>query len=255
MTKKVCLILGAGAGIGGHVGKRFAIADYHTVLARRSDQEGLDRLVSDIVTAGGTASGYLVNAAEEGALEELVSEIEHNIGPIDVVVFNLGAQIGNIALGDISDKTFELGWRLACFALFRLAKSVTPHMIDRGRGSILVTSSSAAMRGNPGQHSHAAAMGGRRLLCQSLAAELAPKNIHVCHIVIDGAVEAPDTLGKMLGTETFEKLLAEKGQGKDEIMIPAHIAETYFHLAQQHRSTWTQEIDLRPFAEKPWWSG
>ena len=252
--KPVCLVFGAGAGIGGHVGKRFAKAGYHAVLCRRSDQEGLDRLVNDIKADGGSASGRLVNAVDEGAIEDLVGSVEKDIGPIEVAVFNLGAQIGNRSLADTSYKAFELGWRLATFALFRFASALTPYMEERGSGTILVTSATAAMRGNGGQHSHAAAMGGRRMLAQTLNAEFGPKGIHVAHIIIDGSVEAPDTLGKLLGDELFNKLLEAKGQGKDELLIPASIAETYFQVAQQHRSAWTHELDLRPFKEQPWWN-
>jgi len=252
--KPVCLVLGAGAGIGGHVGKRFAKAGYHAVLCRRSDQEGLNRLVDDIKTDGGSASGRLVNAVQENSLEDLIGSVETDIGPIEVVVFNLGAQIGNQPLADTSYKAFELGWRMATFALFRFASAVTPYMAERGSGTILVTSATAAMRGNGGQHSHAAAMGGRRMLAQTLNAEFGPKGIHVAHIIIDGSVEAPDTLGKLLGDEIYNKLLEAKGQGKDELLIPASIAETYFQVAQQHRSAWTHELDLRPFKETPWWN-
>ncbi len=126
-------------------------------------------------------------------------------------------------------------------------------MEQRGRGTILVTSSTAAVRGNRGQHSHAAAMGGRRMLCQSLNAEFGPKGIHVAHIIIDGAVDAPDTLGKMLGPERFQELRDTRGQA-DGLMVPERIAETYLHLANQHRSTWTHEIDLRSFSDTPWWN-
>ncbi|HEX7943459.1 MAG TPA: SDR family NAD(P)-dependent oxidoreductase, partial [Phenylobacterium sp.] len=158
------------------------------------------------------------------------------------------------ALKDTSAKAFEIGWRLGTFGLFRLASAVCPLMEARGKGTILVTSSTAAVRGNGGQHSHAAAMGGRRMLCQSLNAEFAPKGIHVAHIVIDGAVDAPDTLGRMLGSEGFQKLRETRGQEHDGLLLPTHIAETYFHLAAQHRSTWTHEIDLRAFSDRPWWN-
>jgi NAD(P)-dependent dehydrogenase (short-subunit alcohol dehydrogenase family) len=127
-------------------------------------------------------------------------------------------------------------------------------MEARGKGTILVTSSTAAMRGNEGQHSHAAAMGGRRMLCQSLNAEFASKGIHVVHIVIDGAVDAPDTLGKMLGPERFAQLRETRGKEHDGLMLPTQIAETYLHLAKQHRSTWTHELDLRAFSDRPWWN-
>jgi NAD(P)-dependent dehydrogenase (short-subunit alcohol dehydrogenase family) len=252
--KPVCLVMGAGAGIGGNVGKRFAKDGYHAVLCRRSDEEGLQRLVESIEKDGGSATGFLLDASKPDGIEDRVAQIEAEIGPIEVVVFNLGAQIGDRALANTSYKQFELGWRLATFALFRLASAVCPRMEERGQGTILVTSATSAMRGNAGQHSHAAAMGGRRMLCQSLNAEFSPKGVHVAHIVIDGAVDAPDTLGKMLGEEQFNKLRETRGLEHDGLLVPAKVAETYFHIAQQHRSAWTHEIDLRSFSDRPWWN-
>ena len=255
MSKKpVCLILGAGAGIGGNVGKKFAKEGYHTVLVRRSDEEGLNKLVTDINDAGASAIGRLINAVEEDAIENLIADIENNEGPIEVVVFNLGAQFGDRTLEDTSYKLFELGWRMTSFALFRVAKTLAPIMEARGGGKILVTSATSAMRGNAGQHAHAAAIGGRRLLCQTLNAELSSKGIHICHIYIDAMIEAPDTLGRLVGEEAYAELLEAKANGKDEMVIPEKVADTYFHIAHQHRSAWTSEVDIRPFTEQPWWN-
>ncbi|PHR20516.1 MAG: short-chain dehydrogenase [Sphingopyxis sp.] len=251
---EVCMIIGAGAGIGGHVGKRFAQDGYHVALCRRSDQDGLDRMVGEIEAAGGSASGHILNAVEDGAIESLIDTLEAEFGPIKVVVYNLGAQIGNRALADTSLKTFELGWRIGNLGVFRVAQKLFPKMVERGGGTLLVTSATSAMRGNAGQHSHAAAMGGRRMLCQTLNAEFASQNIHVAHILIDSAVNAPDTLGKLLGPERFAKLLENKAQGKDEIMEPSAIADTYFHIAHQHRSAWTFELDMRAFTDTAWWN-
>ena len=211
-------------------------------------------MVESIEGEGGSASGFLLNAAEADSIEERVAAVEAGIGPIEVVVFNLGAQIGDRPLRDTSYKAFELGWRLATFGLFRVASAVCPLMEERGKGTILVTSATAAVRGNAGQHSHAAAMGGRRMLCQTLNAEFAPKGIHVAHILIDGAVDAPDTLGKMLGPERFQQLRQSRGMEHDGLLLPTKIADTYFHLSQQHRSAWTHEIDLRSFSDRPWWN-
>lgn len=252
--KPVCLVMGAGAGIGGSVGKRFAAGGYHSVLCRRSHQAGLDKLVEDIEADGGTATGVLLNAVEEGVIESLVESVERDSGSIEVVLFNLGAQIGNRSLADTSYKAFELGWRLATFALFRLASAVIPFMEARGHGVILVTSATAAVRGNAGQHSHASAMGGRRMLCQTLNAEFAPQGIHVAHLLIDGPVDAPDTLGKLLGAERYQALRDKRGLEKDGLLVPAKLAETYFHIAHQHRSAWTHELDLRPWSDLPWWN-
>jgi len=252
--KPVCLVIGAGAGIGGNVGKRFAREGYHAVLCRRTDQEGLDTLVGAIESEGASASGFLLNAIEADSIEDRVAAVEAEIGPIEVVVYNLGAQIGDRALADTTDKAFEMGWRLATFGLFRVASSVCPRMEERRKGTILVTSATAAVRGNKGQHSHAAAMGGRRMLCQSLNAEFAPKGIHVAHIIIDGAVDAPDTLGRMLGPEKFQELREARGLEHDGLLLPEKVANTYFHISQQHRSAWTHEIDMRPFSDLPWWN-
>ena len=252
--KPVCLVLGAGAGIGGTVAKKFAKEGFHSCLCRRSDQKGLDQLVSDIEQEGGSATGYLINAIEDNVLEELILKIEQDIGPIEVLVYNLGAQTGMKLLNETSLKEFEWGWRMADLGLFRVAKVLMPIMEDRNAGTFLVTSATAAMRGNKNQHSHASAMGGRRLLCQTLNAEFAPKGIHIVHIVVDGMVDAPDTLGKMLGEELFQQLRETKGMEHDGLILPTSVADTYYYLSQQHRSAWTHEIDIRAFSDVAWWN-
>ena len=194
------------------------------------------------------------NAVKDDEIEERIAAIESEIGPIEVVVYNLGAQIGERSLADTSYKVFELGWRMGTFGLFRTASSVCPLMEERCKGTILVTSSTAAIRGNAGQHSHAAAMGGRRMLCQSLNAQYAKKGIHVAHVIVDGAVDAPDTLGKMLGEEKFKKLRETRGMEHDGLMLPEKMADTYFHISQQHRSVWTHELDMRAYSDLAWWN-
>lgn len=252
--KPVCLVIGAGAGIGGNVANRFAREGYHAVLCRRSDTGGLDRIVKEIGDTGGSASGHVLNIVEPDSLEGLVANVEAEVGPIEVAVYNLGAQIGTKALADTSYKAFEVGWQLGTFGLFRLASAVFPEMVSRGKGTLLVTSATAAMRGNAGQHSHAAAMGGRRMLCQSLNAEFSSQGIHVAHVIIDGAVDSPDTLGKMLGRQKFEALRKRQGMQHDGLILPAEVANTYYHLATQHRSAWTHEVDLRAHSDRPWWN-
>jgi NAD(P)-dependent dehydrogenase (short-subunit alcohol dehydrogenase family) len=253
--KPVFLVIGAGAGIGGNAAMRFAAGGYHAVLARRSDEAGLARMVGAIEAAGGSASGTLLNAAEDGAIEELVARTEADIGPIQCALYNLGAQIGNRTLDQTPHRIFELGWRLGTYGVFRLAHALFPAMVERAKagthGTLLVTSATAAVRGNAGQHSHAAAMGGRRMLCQTLNAEFAPQGVHVAHVVVDGAVDAPDTLGKLLG-DKFEGFKAQKG--REGIIDPAALAETYWHLAHQPRNCWTHEIDVRPWTDVAWWN-
>ena len=253
--KPVFLVIGAGAGIGGNAAMRFAAGGYHAVLARRSDEDGLARMVSQIEAAGGSASGTLLNAAEDGSIEELVARVEADIGQIHAALYNLGAQIGNRALDQTPHRIFELGWRLGTFGVFRLAHALFPAMVERAKAgthaTLLVTSATAAVRGNAGQHSHAAAMGGRRMLCQTLNAEFARQGVHVAHVIVDGPVDAPDTLGKLLG-DKFDAF--KQGKGHDGVIDPAALAETYWHLAHQPRNCWSHEVDVRPWTDTPWWN-
>ena len=252
--KPVCLVLGAGAGIGGNVAKKFSKEGFHLCICRRTDEKGLNNLVKNIEDNGGSASGFLIDIIKDNVIEDLIENIETNIGPIDVVVYNLGAQAGMKLLHETTLKEFEWGWKVANLGLFRLAKSICPIMEKRKKGTILVTSATAAMRGNKNQHSHASAMGGRRMLSQSLYAEFSEKGIHIAHIVIDGMVDAPDTLGKVLGPELYQKLRETKGMENDGLVLPENVADTYFHLYKQHRSTWTHEIDIRAFSDMAWWN-
>jgi NAD(P)-dependent dehydrogenase (short-subunit alcohol dehydrogenase family) len=242
---RVVLIVGAGGGIGGAVAERFAQGGYGVCLCRRSNRKALDQAVQRLQQQhGASAFGFLLDASKPNTIEELVEHIESTIGPIQVAVYNLGAQIGNRRLSETTWKQFELGWKLGTLGLFRLARSLLPRMVG---GTLLVTSSTAAVRGDAGQHSHAAAMGGRRMLCQSLNAEF--ERIHVVHVVVDGPVDAPDTLGKMLGPKQFEELKSRR-----PLISPSAVAETYWHLAHQPSSTWTFELDLRSRVDVPWWN-
>ena len=225
------------------------------MLCRRSDEEGLNRSVARIVEDGGAASGFLLNAVAPDAIEERIAVVEADIGPIEVAVYNLGAQIGDRSLAETSHKVFELGWRLGTFGLFRLASAVCPLMEQRGRGTILVTSSTAAMRGNQGpalpcgRHGRAA-----HALPEPQCGVRPQGHPRGAHVIIDGMVDAPDTLGRMLGDEAFQRLRQERGLEHDGLLLPAEIADTYFQLARQHRSAWTHEIDLRAFSDTPWWN-
>ena len=174
-----------------------------------------------------------MNAIEPNSIEDCIEKVESNIGAIDTLVFNLGAQTGMKALNETSTKTFELAWRLATFSLFKAAVSVLPQMEKRSRGNLLVTSATAAFRGNAGQAAHASAMAGRRMLCQTLNAEYASKGVHIAHILIDGLVDAPDTLGKIMGKKSFAELRKNRGMKQDGLVLPEKVAETYLHLANQ----------------------
>ena len=251
--QKVCLVLGAGRGIGATVAEKFALEGFHSHLCRRSDAEGLQYSIDKIQSKGATATGELVNAIDDGSIEQVIQSVENNTGPIEVLIYNLGAQSGMKLLNETSLKEFEWGWRVASLGLFRAAKVLCPLMAERGSGTIITTSATAAMRGNKNQHSHSAAMGSRRMLCQTLNAEFSEKGIHIAHVIIDGMVDSPDTLGKMLGDDQFQKLRDTMG-AKDGVILPEKVAEAFYYLHAQHRSTWTHELDLRSYSDLAWWN-
>jgi len=170
----------------------------------------------------------------------LIDQIERDIGPIEVLVFNIGANVPCSILEETARKYFKI-WEMACFGGFLNAREVAKRMVVRGRGTILFTGATAGLRGSANFAAFAGAKHALRALAQSMARELGPKNIHVAHVVVDGAIDTD-----FIRT-SFPERYALKNQ--DGILSPDHIAENYWYLHQQPRDAWTFEIDLRPYME------
>lgn len=251
------LVIGAGSGIGSAVARRFATGGYTVCVVRRSDKEKLEALaarINDEATngQGGQAHAFMCDCTKEEEVVSLVSKIEKDIGPIEVVVYNLGANMGSRDLQSTSWKVFERAWRLGSAGAFFVARSATPAMVERGKGSFIFTGATASLRGNSDQHAHTMAMQGRRALAQSMSAELWSKGIHVCHCIVDGLVDAPDTIGRMM-PEVFKQMKAEL-EPRDGIVKPDDVAEHYWHMHSQPRNCWTFETDLRPWQDRAWFN-
>lgn len=249
--KRVALIVGAGRGIGANFARRILKEDpdFGVAVVRRSDQLQLQSLEDELGKE--RCRGFLLDATNETEVNDLVALIELEMGPLELVLYNVGANMGNRELHQTSSKIFTLAWRLGCLGAFLVAKATVPVMAERGRGTFLITGATAGVRGGPTQMAHAAAMGGRRMLAQSLAAQFAPKGVHVCHVVVDGMVDSPDTIGKFFGrqySKVREAMLAKGG-----IIVPAELARVYWHIHSQPSTVWTSELDVRPFSEKPWY--
>lgn len=238
--KQVALVIGAGDATGGAIAKRFAREGYVACVTRRHADK-LEPLVDAIRQEGGEAHGFGSDARKEEDVAELVDDIETRIGPIEVFVFNIGANVPCSILEETPRKYSKI-WELACFAGFLTAQAVARRMVERGRGTLLFTGATAGIRGGANFAAFAGAKHGLRALAQSMARELMPQNIHVAHVVIDGAIDT-DFI-----RDTFPDLYAQKDQ--DGILNPEHIADNYWHLHQQPRDAWTFELDLRPWAER-----
>jgi NAD(P)-dependent dehydrogenase (short-subunit alcohol dehydrogenase family) len=236
----VALIIGAGDATGGAIAERFAAGGYTACVTRREAAK-LEPLLQRIRAAGGRAHGFGSDARQEDAVIALVDRIEREIGPIEVLVFNIGANVPCSVLDETARKYFKI-WEMACFGGFLNGREVARRMVTRGRGTIVFTGATAGLRGSANFAAFAGAKHALRALAQSMARELGPRGVHVAHVVVDGAID----------TEFIRSNFPERYALKadDGILAPAHIAENYWHLHRQPRDAWTFELDLRPYMER-----
>ncbi|WP_455288865.1 SDR family oxidoreductase [Cupriavidus necator] len=238
-ARKAVLVIGAGDATGGAIARRFAREGYIACVTRRNADK-LAPLVAQIEAEGGVAHAFGSDARKEEEMASLVREIETNIAPIEVAIFNIGANVRFDVL-DTTARVYYKVWEMACFAGFLMGRETARVMLPRGRGSIFFTGATASLRGRAGFAAFAGAKHGLRALAQSMAKELGPKGIHVAHPVIDGAIDTEFI------RENFPDRYALKD--RDGILNPEHIADAYWMLHQQPRDAWTHELDLRPWIE------
>lgn len=237
--KKAAIIIGAGDATGGAVAKRFARGGYVACVTRRSEEK-LQPLLDEIKAAGGEARGFGSDARDEAQVIELFSTVEREVGPVEALVFNIGANV-NFPITEMTERVYRKVWEMAAFAGFLTGREAARVMSPRGRGTIIFTGATASLRGGPGFAAFAGAKFALRALAQSMARELGPKGIHVVHPIIDGAIDTAFI------RDNFPARYALKEQ--DGILNPEHIAEAYWQLHVQPRDAWTHELDLRPWME------
>lgn len=237
--RKAAIIIGAGDATGGAVARRFAKGAYVACVTRRS-AEKLQPLITEIKAAGGEARGFGSDARDEAQVIDLFSTVEREVGPVEVLVFNIGANV-NFPITEMTERVYRKVWEMAAFAGFLTGREAARVMTPRGRGTIIFTGATASLRGGPGFAAFAGAKFALRALAQSMARELGPKGIHVAHPIIDGAIDTAFI------RDNFPSRYALKEQ--DGILNPEHIAEAYWQIHQQPRDAWTHELDLRPWME------
>jgi NAD(P)-dependent dehydrogenase (short-subunit alcohol dehydrogenase family) len=236
----VALVAGVGEGLGGAVARRFARGGHPTVLVARS-AERLARIAAGIEAAGGRGIAYVADLREEAAVGKLFDDVEAEIGPIEVAVFNTGANY-RASILDTSADMFEKVWRLGCYAGFLVGREAARHMVPRGQGTIIFTGATASLRGSAQFAAFAAAKGGVRQVAQAMARELGPQGIHVASVIIDGMIDSQRV------RDRFPERVAQLPP--DGLLKPDDIAEVYWQLHQQPRDAWTFEVDLRPWTER-----
>ena len=237
--KKAILVMGAGDATGGAIARRFAREGYIACVTRRHADK-LAPLVAQIEADGGEARAFGSDARKEDEVIALFAQIEKEIAPIEVAVFNIGANV-RFPITETTARVYHKVWEMGCFAGFLMGREAAKAMLPRGRGSIFFTGATASVRGGNGFAAFAGAKHALRALAQSMARELGPKGIHVAQIVIDAAIDTEFI------RENFPQRYALKE--REGIVAPASIAEGYWQLHRQPRNAWTHEMDLRPWIE------
>lgn len=237
--RKAVLVVGAGDATGGAIAKRFAREGYVACVARRNADK-LQPLVDEITAAGGQARAFGCDARVEEQVVAMFETIERDIGPLEVVVFNIGANV-QFSITETTERVYRKVWEMAALAGFLTGREAAKVMLPRARGTIIFTGATASLRGRAGFAAFASAKFALRALAQSMARELGPKGLHVAHPVIDGAIDTAFI------RDTFPETYKRKEQ--DGILNPEHIADTYWQIHCQPRDCWVHELDLRPWSE------
>jgi NAD(P)-dependent dehydrogenase (short-subunit alcohol dehydrogenase family) len=239
-AQRVCCVIGAGDATGSAVARRFAREGYTVCVARRTES-ALKPLVDQITAEGGRAVAFGLDARREDDVAKLFQHIEAQIGPVEVLVFNVGGNVRFPILETTAQKYFKV-WEMCAMAGFLAGREAARVMLPRGRGTLLFTGATASLRGAAGFAAFAGGKAALRALAQSMARELGPKGLHVAHVVIDGLIDTA------FSREHFAQRVADAGP--DGVLNPDHIAQAYWWLHSQPRDAWTFELDLRPSVER-----
>jgi len=239
--KKTVLVVGAGDATGGAIARRFAREGYIACVTRRHADK-LAPLLARIEADGGSARAFGSDARNEDEVVALFAQIERDIAPIEVAIFNIGANV-RFPITETTARVYYKVWEMGCFGGFLMGREAARVMLPRGRGSIFFTGATASLRGREGFAAFSGAKHALRALAQSMARELGPQGIHVAQVIVDGAIDT-----EFIRDNFPERYALREREG---IVDPEAIAESYWQLHRQPRNAWTHELDLRPWIE-PW---
>jgi NAD(P)-dependent dehydrogenase (short-subunit alcohol dehydrogenase family) len=238
--KQVCLIVGAGTGLGSGLARVFGHAGFQVVMARR-DASAAKQQAATLADLGLEVSGLSVDATDSADVSRLFAQVAAQFGVPDVLIFNVGGNL-RASILDTPVDAFEGLWRAHTLGGFLVGQAAAQAMVARGSGSIMFTGATASLRGGHGFAAFAAAKSGLRTLAQSMARELGPQGVHVAHVVIDGGIDSPRV------RQTQPQRVEDAGP--DGLLSPDHIAQQYLGLHRQPRDCWSFEVDLRPWSER-----
>ncbi len=235
MDGRAAVVFGVGPGLGAAISRRFAREGFALGLMARSE-ESLSAAREEVEGAGGKALVVTADATEPTSVARAFDEVREALGDPEVFVYNAGAfQMGGIL--ELTPELFDDCFRANCSGAFYGAQQVLPAMQENGRGMIILTGATAALRGSANFAALATGKFGLRALAQCMAREFGPQGVHVAHVVIDGQIDTPR--------------VRERWPEREEhtMLSPDAIAESYWQLYTQDPTAWTLELDLRPAVE------
>ena len=229
--KPSCLIVGAGDGVGSAIARAFAREGLAVCITRRPrNLESLEAVAASIRAEGDEAHAFGVDARNEAEMIALVDRIEAEVGPLQVVVFNIGANV-RFPVVDTTAQVYSKVWEMAALAGFFTGREAARVMGPRGKGTILFTGATASTRGGAGFSAFAGAKAALRQLAQSLAREMGPRGIHVAHVVVDGMIDG--TFARAIAPD-IQSLLDEDSNPK-----PYEYPRNHLRLHKLHQNART----------------
>lgn len=226
---ETALIVGAGPGLSSSLTYLLLKHKFKVAIAARN--------VVKLATLAETSNVdvFACDASNINQVQTLFKKLDKTLGTPDLVIYNPSARVrGGIVEVDPEDTQKAIN--ITCFGAFLVAQEAAKRMVKRGSGSIFFTGASASVKGYANSSVFAMGKFGLRGLAQALARELHPQNIHIGHFIIDGGIKA-------------DHRPERNDPGDDSMLSPEAIAETYLQFHRQHRSSWSWEIELRPWLE------
>jgi NAD(P)-dependent dehydrogenase (short-subunit alcohol dehydrogenase family) len=231
MTAPVCLISGVGPGTGSALARKFAEDGYRVALLARNE-ERLTALEKELPNA----KGYRCDVSDLAQIETVASAVERELGHPGVVIHNaVGGAFGTFR--EIDPEILNRNFQVNTMGLLYLARRFTPAMVSAGKGAVIATGNTSALRGKPGFAGFAPTKAAQRILAEAMARDLGPQGVHVAYVVVDAVIDL----------EWTRKRWPDRPD--DFFIKPRAIADEIWHVVHQHRSAWSFNVELRPFGE------
>jgi NAD(P)-dependent dehydrogenase (short-subunit alcohol dehydrogenase family) len=233
MSKPVCVVTGVGPATGSALVRRFVSGGYQVAMLARDEAR-----LADLARAIPDAHAFPCDVSDAAKVDAAVSAIEAKLGKPQVLVHNaVGGAFGSFM--EVDPAVLNRNFQINTMGLLYLARRMAPAMVSSGKGAIVVTGNTSALRGRANFAGFAPTKAAQRILAEAIARDVGPKGVHVAYIIIDAVIDTP------MQRQRF------KDRADDFFIKPAAIADECFHVAHQDRSAWSFLVEIRPFHE-PW---